>query len=684
MVNRVVFVHSNAVNDVLKDSFTCKYVITDYIDERVIAQHVPARTASVGFMYHKVGTGLEFFNDPEQLSTDIDYKIETISAPGPRVASVFNKLRSLRVTTVDMITCTLEIPDAVLRSYYTSYRITVRYSINQTGYPGDWIMESHDVDIRSLYFNDKIKDYNKSLGTWTDPATGLQYMGAGYSPNVCWLVGPASSSATTINIPSSVTFDNGDGYGEMSWSVVRVHRYILRECRSATSITLPSTLTYIDSHSFTYADSLAGSLIIPDGVTYIGESVFHYIPYVTYLKVPNSVTALGANSFYYTGSLNNADFLINTNITYLGQPHDIFPKRLSVTPSNNPGLIQVYDSTALTAFSSYITGAGFTAAIYSAPVFENDLSSAIGSANNITAFKNSLGVMRTNFAEYSNKTSSTFFPSDIITSITNRSSRLTPSVPVSVFLPSEYSNSKRVYELSGTVPDTVYIPGDDSETIIIKRDGNSSEVTINSSSITYNGTNYGIDDTVTIHGIDFIVIAIASVMLQQTTSDPCVTVGTNVLTPGGYKPIESLSKYSLFVTADKRVVPGKIVKTHVENYPILSVKANSIRRNMPFKDVEITRKHAIALGGNNWTYPSNTPGVSIKHYTGYLYNIITPDYAKDTIIFDGLVCETFGIGQKKLIYHPVDRTRGIYKRFDKEEYMKALVDHLTHLKNTRQ
>jgi hypothetical protein len=80
--------------------------------------------------------------------------------------SIYEKNKS---TTIDLLTCNLNksthktfIED--LQRKYTG--LTIRYSVDLTGHPssmGNWIMESHNVSVKSVYFNEMIDQWKHTL-----------------------------------------------------------------------------------------------------------------------------------------------------------------------------------------------------------------------------------------------------------------------------------------------------------------------------------------------------------------------------------------------------------------------------------------------------------------------------------------------------------------------------------------
>ena len=77
---------------------------------------------------------------------------------------------------------------------------------------------------------------------------------------------------------------------------------------SITSIEIPGTVLSIGASAFEGCSSLAGNLVLPEGLQTIGERAFYRCKTLTgSLHIPNSVTTLGAYAFYecsgFTGTL---------------------------------------------------------------------------------------------------------------------------------------------------------------------------------------------------------------------------------------------------------------------------------------------------------------------------------------------------------------------------------------------
>ena len=87
------------------------------------------------------------------------------------------------------------------------------------------------------------------------------------------------------------------------------------ECRSLTSIVMPSSLTFISNFAFWNCSSLA-SIEIPNGVTHIGQYAFGNCTSFISMVIPSSVTFIDDFAFWNCSSLIST--VIPNSVTYLG------------------------------------------------------------------------------------------------------------------------------------------------------------------------------------------------------------------------------------------------------------------------------------------------------------------------------------------------------------------------------
>ena len=82
-----------------------------------------------------------------------------------------------------------------------------------------------------------------------------------------------------------------------------------------TSLTIPNSVTSIGQEAFYYCVGLT-SLTIPNSVTSIGEGAFRSCEGLTSLTIPNSVTSISAHTFSGCKSLTSV--VIPNSVTYIG------------------------------------------------------------------------------------------------------------------------------------------------------------------------------------------------------------------------------------------------------------------------------------------------------------------------------------------------------------------------------
>ena len=139
-------------------------------------------------------------------------------------------------------------------------------------------------------------------------------------------------SLTSINIPSSVT-----SIGESAFE----------DCRSLTSINIPSSVTSIGDGAFLGCRSLT-SINIPSSVTSIGQRAFYSCESLTSINFPSSVTSIGQRAFWNCNSLTSIN--IPSSVTSIGE--SAFQNCNSLTSINIPSSVTSIGESAFSLCNS--------------------------------------------------------------------------------------------------------------------------------------------------------------------------------------------------------------------------------------------------------------------------------------------------------------------------------------------
>ena len=139
----------------------------------------------------------------------------------------------------------------------------------------------------------------------------------------------------------------------------------------------------------------------------------------------------------------------------------------------------------------------------------------------------------------------------------------------------------------------------------------------------------------------------------STPAVACFVEGTQILTPNGYKAVETLKEgVDLVSTSDHRAVSFKLIKTTVPYTTIWTapflIKQGAFGANVPHNDLRLSGTHKVQICKGTWVSPE-IAAVTNPHVQQYdvgkpvrYYHIECPNYLRDNVIAEGLVAESFG------------------------------------------
>ena len=144
----------------------------------------------------------------------------------------------------------------------------------------------------------------KSASGWSDYASRIHGIPPCEEPTVDtkWVATLTGGTTASAECDSSSAITNGEVSSDVvsfqiGDCVTSIGGYAFYECRSLTSVTIPSGVTYIGETAFMYCSSLT-SITIPSGVTTIGNYAFSYCTSLSSITVEATTPpALGSGAF---------------------------------------------------------------------------------------------------------------------------------------------------------------------------------------------------------------------------------------------------------------------------------------------------------------------------------------------------------------------------------------------------
>ena len=151
-----------------------------------------------------------------------------------------------------------------------------------------------------------------AIGTFSSSRSSGMFTGKLTLPSTLKTIGASAFSYTDFSgellIPDGVTsiganaFKECDGFGgtlSLPDSVKTVGEWAFYLCKGFTGLKLSASLTKIEERSFAHMYGLKTEVVIPEGVTEIGESAFQ-CSHMPSVRFPSTLKKIGKEAFYFS------------------------------------------------------------------------------------------------------------------------------------------------------------------------------------------------------------------------------------------------------------------------------------------------------------------------------------------------------------------------------------------------
>jgi hypothetical protein len=152
---------------------------------------------------------------------------------------------------------------------------------------------------------------------------------------------------------------------------------------------------------------------------------------------------------------------------------------------------------------------------------------------------------------------------------------------------------------------------------------------------------------------------------------PCFPAGTRILTPAGYRAVETLKQGDIVTTAAGLTVPvivySRCIKMATKATAPYIIPAHSFGRNAPRAELRLSPLHAFQTAKGVWQIPrfAAETNKKVQQYglgeSVTYYHLECPNFFRDNLVVDGCVVESFAGKQVPVgltVYTPSRRLGG--------------------------
>ena len=158
--------------------------------------------------------------------------------------------------------------------------------------------------LTSVTLSSSVRSIEQNAFYW---CTGLTSINLEHVTSIGWAAFGDCRSLSSVTIPSGLTEINGDVFSNCySLSSIVIPNNItsigdgaFSSCSGLTSVTISNNVRSIGDSAFQACRNLT-DIIIPSGVTSIGDDIFYYCNNLTSITIPDTVTSIGSDAFYNT------------------------------------------------------------------------------------------------------------------------------------------------------------------------------------------------------------------------------------------------------------------------------------------------------------------------------------------------------------------------------------------------